>query len=87
MRKKFVFYADPGHAWMKVKRAELEYLGIKDRITSYSYQRGDDVFLEEDLDAGIFIKAMRERGFEIEFKEYHANKVFKNQGVRPTNRP
>jgi hypothetical protein len=57
MRNKFIKYDDPGHGWLKVKRSELKELGIEKLISSYSYQRGDDIFLEEDGDMSTFINA------------------------------
>ena len=59
--KKYDFYSDPGHGWLKVKRKELEELGIANKITEYSYQRGDFVYLEEDADASIFIEALEKK--------------------------
>jgi hypothetical protein len=66
----FKFYSDPGHGWMAVKRKMLDELGIKFTITHFSYQKGKTVYLEEDCDAGIFMKALREqRGLEIKIVE------------------
>jgi len=59
--KKYDWYSDPRHGWMKVKRAELIDLGIEKEITGYSYQRGEFVYLEEDLDAFTFMKALEEK--------------------------
>ena len=64
---KYMFFADPGHAWLRVKRAELVDLNIAGQITPYSYQHGDYVYLEEDLDAGAFLQA--KYGTEISFAE------------------
>ena len=57
INKTYRLYSDPGHGWLAVKRAELENLGIIDKISSYSYQKGKMVYLEEDCDMGTFIKA------------------------------
>lgn len=62
-------YTDPGHGWARVKRAELIKLGIISKITSYSYERNDSVYLEEDCDLGAYIKALKDRGHEIKFRE------------------
>lgn len=67
--KVYKFYSDPGHGWLAVKRDLLIELGIFEKITTYSYQKGQTVYLEEDLDAGTFIKALRDRGIEPKFKE------------------
>ena len=57
MKKTYNFYTDAGHGWLAVKRKELIELGILDKISPYSYQRGATVYLEEDCDMGIFHKA------------------------------
>jgi hypothetical protein len=68
------FYADPGHGWVAVKRKLLDELGIADKITSYSYQKGKTAYLEEDLDLGTLIKALDERGIGVRFTEKHTNR-------------
>jgi hypothetical protein len=54
---KLIVHADGGHSWLAVKRQLLINLNILDKISSCSYQRGGTVYLEEDIDAGIFIDA------------------------------
>ena len=54
----FKFYADAGHGWMAVKRDILETLGLLDKVSSYSYQRGNTVYLEEDCDASLVFQAL-----------------------------
>lgn len=63
--KSYKFYSDSGHGWMAVKRKELVELGILDSITSYSYQRGATVYLEEDCDATTFILALKKAGYQV----------------------
>lgn len=77
MAKERVFqvYNDPGHAWAKVPRKTLKDLGIEDKITSYSYQRGDYAYLEEDCDLSTLISALKARGIQPVFREYHGNKI------------
>ena len=70
----FHFYSDPQHAWLKVARKKVESLGIAARISSCSFQRGDWVYLEEDCDAGIFIKAWKDSGKTVTFREHSSNK-------------
>lgn len=50
-------YHDASHAWLAVKRRELDRLGILGTISSYSFQRGKTVYLEEDADAMTFLRA------------------------------
>jgi hypothetical protein len=67
-------YADPGHAWAKVSKKELEKLGIQKEISGFSYERNGFAFLEEDSDLSKYIAALREKDFSVKFKESHTNK-------------
>ena len=53
-----VFHTDPGHGWLEVKKSDIIILDIMGSISPYSYKRGDAVYLEEDSDAGKYIKAL-----------------------------
>ncbi len=69
----YTIYSDPGHAWLKVRRVELSHLRILDKISTYSYQLGDRyVFLEEDCDLPIFLKAKCDNNTE-EMKDFMYN--------------
>ena len=65
----YVFHNDPGHGWLAVKRSELIRLGVIGEISSYSYQKGKIVYLEEDCDADTFCKAKEAPGEKIEVRE------------------
>lgn len=65
----FDFISDPGHGWLKCHKRLLDQLGIADKISSYSYMRENYAYLEEDCDAGLLINALRERGFDLKFRE------------------
>jgi hypothetical protein len=56
------FIEDPGHGWLEVSRAELDALGIANKISRYSYQRADLVYLEEDCDFALFHRAKEAAG-------------------------
>lgn len=60
-RKNYDFISDPSHGWLKVQLDELEWLGITDQISSYSYIKGNMAYLEEDVDMALFLRAKRER--------------------------
>lgn len=81
------FYSDPSHGWLKVAREELETLGILDKISAYSYQRDNFVYLEEDLDAGVFLNAKAEMVPEfkdkLKFREHTANRSSRIRNYRP----
>lgn len=70
-------FADPGHAWARVAKSKLVTLGIADKISTYSYQKGENAFLEEDCDLSVLISALRVRGYEIKFNESHTNRSSK----------
>lgn len=70
-------YSDPGHGWGRVRRSKLVKLGILDKITTYSFQRGEWVYLEEDQDLMNFILACRAAGEEPKFREFIANRESK----------
>lgn len=76
--RKITIYHDPGHSWAKVPRKTLHDLGIADRITAYSYQRGEYVYLEEDQDMATFLYAYRAHFSCIpSFTERHTNRSSK----------
>jgi hypothetical protein len=59
-RSDHTFHTDGGHGWLEAKRSDLIMLGIETKISGYSYQSGDrtKVFLEEDCDAGEYVRAL-----------------------------
>jgi hypothetical protein len=64
-----IMYSDPGHAWGKVKRDVLINLGIADKITRYSYQYKDNVYLEEDCDLYTLCEALMLTNTRVKFVE------------------
>ncbi len=69
------FFADPGHGWLKVTRTELVRLKLIDKISSHSYQKNGNVFLEEDCDLSLFYRAKKSiDSIEIKTRYHHTNK-------------
>ena len=66
---KRTFYSDPFHSWLCVGYAELEELGIQDKISSWSYRNYDLAYLEEDSDVTVYIDAVNKLGYTVEFVE------------------
>jgi len=63
------FYFDSGHGWLEVNYQELIDLGITKRITNWSYRDDKKVYLEEDIDVGTYIDAVKEqRGLVVTVK-------------------
>lgn len=50
-------YEDASHGWYKVSKYLLSKLDISDKITDFSYMKGNHVYLEEDCDALTFFDA------------------------------
>lgn len=75
--KKYTMYSDAGHGWLRVSKKELKKLGIADKISHYSYERGDYAYLEEDCDFGKFLKAMVSLGYAITVVEKYSSKSSK----------
>jgi hypothetical protein len=69
-----VVYSDPGHAWGKVKRQVLNNLGIADKVSPYSYQLRDNVYLEEDCDLALLHDTLFKQDVRIKFVEKRTNR-------------
>lgn len=70
---KIKFYSDCGHGWAAVKRQTLIDMGIIDKVSTYSYQRGQSVYLEEDCDLSLLIGVLKAKGITPVYKESHTN--------------
>ena len=73
MNLSLIFHTDPAHGWLEVNRADLDLLNIAHKISRYSYQKIDRVFLEEDCDAAHYLRAAGGRGWNITTTEKHTN--------------
>lgn len=65
----FMFHSDSGHGWLAVKRSILEELDLLDQISTYSYQKGRTVYLEEDCDAPLLTNKIIRAGFKVKYTE------------------
>lgn len=74
---KLKWISDAGHAWLEVDRDELSRLGIDKEVSSYSYQKGSKVYLEEDCDAPMFFRAFfkNEKWYEVEELRKERNRI------------
>ncbi len=70
------FIEDPAHGWLEVPRAELDALGIAHKISRYSYQRDDLVYLEEDCDFAIFDTAKAVLGQPVKYIDLYQENTF-----------
>ena len=70
----FEFYEDESHGWLEVPKSLLKELGISDQISSYSYQKGDMAYLEEDADMSLFVNTYGSGG-EIGYDSKDGSKI------------
>jgi len=80
---KFDFHYDAGHGWLKVTIQEIKSLGIDNKISSCSYRQGNDVYLEEDCDASIFIDAFNKIPGNVSFNEIYDGKYSFVRSLNP----
>tara|TARA_R110002012_G_scaffold138888_5_gene295819 strand:+ start:8578 stop:8859 length:282 start_codon:yes stop_codon:yes gene_type:complete len=64
-----IFYSDSLHGWLKVSKWDLQVLNIADKISTYSYMNGNNVYLEEDCDAEIYLNALKNVGLNYKIGE------------------
>lgn len=65
-KRSYTFVVDPGHAWLVVPLSDIQDSGIAADISRYSYVNEGFAYLEEDVDAGLFIRAMQARGYQVD---------------------
>ena len=73
MADTFVWHEDSGHAWLAVPHAIIEKLGIACDISRYSYSDSRMVYLEEDCDAPLFLRACERDGVAYTYRRVHMN--------------
>lgn len=69
-----ILYSDPSHSFGKVKRKIVNDLKLANLISSYSYQRGDYVYLECDNDLSQFCQRINEHNTTVKFVQRHTDK-------------
>lgn len=57
MPAQFVFHHDGGHGWLEVPASTVTLLNLQGKISGFSYQHNEKIYLEEDLDLFVFAKA------------------------------
>lgn len=69
--RKLTFISDPGHGWLEVPMKDVNALGIRADISCHSFIKGDNAYLEEDADCGVYFQAVERAGIpspEIVFR-------------------
>ena len=69
------FFTDPGHGWLRVPHSDLDALGIRDKITMYSYYNDRYAYLEEDCDLTTYMRALSDFGVSVKIVEKYSNSL------------
>ena len=56
------YLVDPGHGWLVVPLVEIASLGIEQQISACSFIQGQNAYLEEDVDAPLYLDARAAQG-------------------------
>ena len=84
---KCFFYSDPAHGWLKVPKKLLTEFNIKDKISTYSYERNNYVYLEEDCDMSIFLDSAHNNSVRIDIiYNKQSNKMSKIRSYNSYNK-
>jgi hypothetical protein len=81
------WHIDSGHGWLEVSKAKLKSLGIAHKISSFSYEKGNKAYLEEDCDTSLFFESYfnDKEWFKKESlkQEYHSipEKIYKRDAT------
>ena len=74
---------DAGHGWLSVPIQDVMDAGIADQISSCSYISRTRVYLEEDCDAALFLKAANIDGLSIKSTYSECSKVRTYAAYKP----
>jgi hypothetical protein len=80
---KLISYTDPGHGWLRVPLKMLAKLSIADKISPFSYVRTVYAYLEEDLDAPLFLETLKNSGKTVKFVTRHTNRMSRIRNYTP----
>jgi hypothetical protein len=80
----YTYHTDPGHGWLEVGIDELDLLGIRSEVSSYSYMNAGKAYLEEDCDMALFMNAMEAKGVNV--KLAYINEPTKDSVIRSYRR-
>lgn len=67
------YLQDPGHGWLIVPAALVRSLGVRPSPYSYHDRASDMAYLEEDCDAGAFMRALKATGVEPQIIDHHTD--------------
>lgn len=63
----FRFFIDAGHGWLEVPLRLILLLNLRDKVSDFSYVKGDMVYLEEDCDAQLILGYLTPDEYTLEY--------------------
>jgi hypothetical protein len=76
------YHTNPSHGYLQVPLEVLRYVEATTKMSPYSAYNNENAFLEEDCDAGIFIKAVAKAGYNVSFDDKYYPNGFGFLGLR-----
>jgi|GEM_PF-1330821 len=74
---------DGGHSWLKVPMQDLADLGLANKISSFSYVKGNYAYLEEDCDLAVFFAAfIQEHGYKPKYVSRYIDDPYSKDNPR-----
>lgn len=70
---KFMSYSDDGHGWLRVPKYLVQDLLGLEKISMFSYENKGWLYLEEDMDCGLFLNKLKELNLEYTIKHSRKN--------------
>ena len=74
IKRKLTFHSDSAHGWLEVPLQDLTTLGITDDISACSYRYETNAYLEEDVDADVYLRAARQAGWSITTEDRYVDR-------------
>ena len=66
------FHTDSGHGWLEISKDLVKQLNLDfSKVSSFSYQDTNNYYLEEDCDAAILVKQLKEKNIDFNFNEIY----------------
>lgn len=89
MNRNYTFFDSGRHEYLQVSKTDLIELDVWYEMSPFSYEdeQQEFIYLEEDMDAGTFIAAAKEAGWQLSFDHtYVPNFPTLKKGLAPLSR-
>jgi len=86
---KLYIRSDPEHSWLTVPRKLISKFGLTTKISTHSFQRKTNVYLDKEKDMPTFVKEAQKHGLTLDIVDLHterSSKILKYNTYTPRNR-